>query len=311
MSRVRGGLPALASLAAASAGTTWVALLAWRGFTERSGRFLGPLLVLAVVVAGVGALARWWRLPAPAVVAAQVVTAGGLASMMLCGSPVPVGPAWQRMHEAFAGAVSSADRYAPPVPMHAPGVHPLLIVGGLACLLLVDLLACTLRRVPLAGLPLLTVYSIPVSLLGDGISWWVFVLTAGGFMLMLFIQEDEQVSRWGRALGADPALEDPAGFGVRTGAIRTSAGTIGGVATALAVFVPLVGADLQSPPLRGWQRSGRGLAHHHREPDDRPATGSPARPGHPAAEGDHRRPASGVPADLGAHPFLRQRVELG
>ena len=105
--------------------------------------------------------------------------------------------------------MDSAQRYAAPVPDHAPGVHPLLILGGLACLLLVDVLACTLRRVPLAGLPLLTVYSIPVSLVGGGVSWWVFALTAAGFLTMLFLQEGEQVARWGRPLGQDPAAGGP------------------------------------------------------------------------------------------------------
>ena len=107
-------------------------------------------------------------------------------------------------------------------------MHPLLILGGLACLLLVDLLACTLRRVPLAGLPLLTVYSVPVSLVGGGVSWWVFALTAAGFLGLLFLQESDQVARWGRPLGQDPAWPTRAASGVRTGAVRTSAGAIGG-----------------------------------------------------------------------------------
>jgi transglutaminase-like putative cysteine protease len=84
---------------------------------------------------------------------------------------------------------------------------------------------------------LLTVYSVPVSILLGGVSWWIFAATAGGFLLMLFLQESEQVARWGRPLGAD-TTSDPAAFGVSTGAIRTTAGTIGGVATALAVFLP-------------------------------------------------------------------------
>ena len=61
-------------------------------------------------------------------------------------------------------------------------MHPLLISGGLACLLLVDILACTLRRVPLAGLPLLTIYSVPVSMTGDGPHWMLYTLTAIGFL---------------------------------------------------------------------------------------------------------------------------------
>jgi len=231
----RGGF----ALAAAAAGTTWLALLSWRGFTEQSVRFLGPLLVLGAVIAGTGAVARWARLSAPLVVLCQLVVSGALASTMLSGSPNPVGPAWERMRDSFADALISAERYAAPLPSHVPPVDPILIAGGFACLLLVDLLACTLRRAPLAGLPLLTIYSVPVSILLGGVSWWIFAATAGGFLVMLFLQESEQVARWGRPLGNDTA-SDPSAFGVSTGAIRATAGTIGGVATALAVFLPLL-----------------------------------------------------------------------
>jgi transglutaminase-like putative cysteine protease len=240
VNRARGSLRSTLALALVAAATTWVTMLSWRGFTLESSLYLGPLLVVGAVVAVTGALARWWRVPGPAVVALQVVVSGMLVSLMLCGSPIPVGTAWQELATTFQDAVDTSNRYAPPVPRTVPGVHPLLIAGGWACLLLVDALACTLRRVPLAGLPLLTVYSVPISLLGGGLSWWVFGLTATGFLSMLFLHETEQVARWGRPLGADPAAADPTAFGVRTGAIRTSAGTIGGVATALAVFVPLL-----------------------------------------------------------------------
>jgi transglutaminase-like putative cysteine protease len=239
MSPARGGFAGTFALAAAAAGTTWLALLSWRGFTEQPARFLGPLLVLGAVVAGTGAVARWARLSAPLVVLCQVVVSGALASMMLSGAPIPVGAAWDRLQESFADALISAERYAAPLPSHVNPVDPILIAGGFACILLVDFLACTLRRAPLAGLPLLTVYSVPVSILLSGVSWWIFAATAGGFLVMLFLQESEQVARWGRPLGDDTA-SDPAGFGVSTGAIRATAGTIGGVATALAVFVPIL-----------------------------------------------------------------------
>jgi transglutaminase-like putative cysteine protease len=239
MSRLRGGLPAALASAAAAAGTTWVATFSWRGFTDGSSLYLGPLLVLAVVVAVTGAVARWARLAAPLVVLLQIALAGMLASLMLSGSPIPVGAAWTELQQTFTDASNVAQRYAPPVPEHADGgVYPFFIAGGLACLLLVDVLACTLRRVPLAGLPLLAIYSVPVSMLEDGVSWWVFALTAGGFMLMLFLQVNDQLVRWGRPLGSDEA-SDPTGFSVRTGAVRATAGTIGGVTTALAVVLPI------------------------------------------------------------------------
>jgi transglutaminase-like putative cysteine protease len=240
VSGARTSLTTVVSMAAVAAATTWVALMSWRGFTEQSGRFLGPLLMLAIVVAATGALARWWRAPGPVVVLAQLAASGVVFSMIITGSPLPIGAAWGRMIGAFTDAVDTANRFAPPVPTGEPGVHPLLIAGGLGCILLVDLLACTVRRVPLAGLPLLTVYSVPVSMLGSGLTWWIFALTAAGFLLMLFLHESEQVSRWGRALGEEADSADPAGFGVRTGAVRASAGAIGGIVTALAIFVPLL-----------------------------------------------------------------------
>lgn len=257
MTSNRGGFPAALALSAAAAATTWVAFFSWRGFTEQSALFLGPLLVLGTVIAVSGAVARWARLSAPLTVLLQVLVSGALVSGMLSGSPIPVGPAWTRLTESLNGAVTSAQQYAAPVPVTAEGVHPLLILGGLACLLLVDLLACTLRRVPLAGLPLLTVYSVPVSLLADGVPWWVFALTAAGFLAMLFLQVNEQLSRWGRSLGTDEA-SDPSAFGVRTGAVRASAGTIGAVATALAIFLPLLIPTMSLNLLEGGTGPGGG-----------------------------------------------------
>jgi hypothetical protein len=84
-----------------------------------------------------------------------VLLSGAVASMMLCGAPVPVGPAWDRLVAVINDAVNSAQQYKAPIPAFAPPIDPLLIIGGLACLLLVDIIAGTLRRAPLAGLPLL------------------------------------------------------------------------------------------------------------------------------------------------------------
>jgi transglutaminase-like putative cysteine protease len=237
LARMRGGFRDVLVLALVAAATTWVALLSWKGFAIDYPGFMGPLIVIGAVVALSGAVLRWLRVPGALLVLAQLVIVGMVVSLYLTGSLVPIGEAWLRLEEAFQDASETARQYAAPVPRSVPPIDPLLIAGGAACLLLVDIMAGTLRRVPLAGLPLLTIYSIPVSLLGGGVSWIIFTLTTMGFLLMLYLQESRQIARWGRPLGNDGV--DPSGFGVSNGALRSSAGAIGAAATALAIVVPL------------------------------------------------------------------------
>ncbi len=240
-----------------AAGATWSAMLSWTGFVEVSSPYLLPLLVLGAVVAGTGALTRWWGWPSYAVLAGQLVLSTMALSLVLTGSPWPVGTGWARLVGELADAVTAAQTYPSPVPADAEGsgVYPLLIAGGLVCLLLVDLLACTVRRVPLAGLPLLTVYSLPVSILGGGLSWPVFLLTAAGFLCLLYLHENQRVTAWGRAL---PRGTDPGGFSVRTGATRTTALAIGGLATAMALVVPTVVPTLSLSVFDFGSGAGRG-----------------------------------------------------
>jgi transglutaminase-like putative cysteine protease len=239
MSGVRSHPMALAGLSAVAAATTLVSLLTWQGFTQEFGRTLGPLFVIAVVVAGTGAVGRWWRVPRAMLVLAQVLLVGMVVCAFVCGSPLPIGEAWDRLQLAFQDAVQSANRFAPPVPADEPPVHPLLIAGGAGCLLLVDILACTLRRVPLAGLPLLTIYSVPVSMTGEGPHWLLYTLTAIGFLAMIFLSESEQIARWGPILAEDHGRSEPKPLSA-TAWPRTGARAIGGVATALSVVVPIL-----------------------------------------------------------------------
>src|SRR5215210_7982193 len=236
--RLRGGLRDALVLSGVAALTTWVALLSWKGFAVNWGGFMGPLVVVAIVVAASGALLRWLRVPGPLVVLAQIVIVGVLVCLQLTGAPLPLGENWTQLNLLFTDASNTAQSYRAPVPRGVPPIDPLLISGGAACMLLVDIAVGTLRRVPLPGLPLLTVYSVPVSLLGGGVSWIIFTLTTIGFLVMLYLQESRQIARWGRPLGQDVG-GDPSGFGVSNGALRSSAGAIGGVATALAIVVPL------------------------------------------------------------------------
>jgi transglutaminase-like putative cysteine protease len=239
MSQARGNISTGMGLPLAAAATTWVAMCSWREFTERPSEFLTPLILVAATVALSGALGRWWRAPGGLVFLGQAVLGFLMTSWLVIGSPFPVGAGWTELIDSFDAALHSANTYAAPVPDAVAPVYPLLIAGGLGAMLMVDLLACTLRRVPLAGLPLLAVYSLPVSLLEGSISWGIFLVTAIGFLVMLFLHESTQISRWGRPLGPETTERDITVFG-SSATMRTSAGKIGGMATALAVVVPVL-----------------------------------------------------------------------
>ena len=99
-----------------------------------------------------------------------------------------------------------------------PPVHPLLLIGGTLVIVLVDVVACTLRRAPVAGLVLLAAYTLPVAVTGEAVSWWLFSVVAGLFLALVFLQHSDHVTSWGRAADGEKGS-----FSVRTGAIGNTA----------------------------------------------------------------------------------------
>lgn len=226
-------------LAAVAAATTWLTMLSWRGFSDLWGQFLGPLVAVAVAVPVAGVLLRAAPLPRRTGALLHVLVIAALVWLMLGGSPIHPFSSTHDLANRIADAWVSAETYQPPIPATVPGIAPLLIPCGAAALLLVDLLACWLRRVPLAGLPLLAVYCVPISVIGKGVSWVVFLFAAGGFLLMMFLHESAHITRWGRPLGGAGSIADPQGFGVRSGASKSSATAVGSAALVVAVVLPL------------------------------------------------------------------------
>lgn len=237
MSRARSTFATAVAVPLLAAATTLTAMLSWRDFTETPGGFLLPLVAVGLVVAATGFAARWARWPAGVVIGLQTLLGLMAVSVVLVGVPVPLGGAWSELRYVVTSAVDSARTYAPPVPDEAPPVDALLVLGGLACLLLVDLLAATLRRPALVGLPLLTVYSVPVGLLGTDLTWWVFGATALGYLGLLVLGENEHVARWGRAMSGSRPGAGRAGF--RSPSSIAAATGLAGVATLAALVVPL------------------------------------------------------------------------
>jgi transglutaminase-like putative cysteine protease len=231
-----GGLLLLSGLAA---GTVWIALLSWRGFLQAPHTFLGPLAVVAVIVATTGALLRWLAVPPVATALVQSVLVGAVVCREIGGGFVPTARTREEFAAAMRGAVESAQQYAAPIAVDVASVAPLLICGGAVLLIVMDLLACGLRLVPISGLALLAVFSVPAGLATTGAAWLSFVGATAGFLTLLHLDTRDRFLRWGQALGpADgSALLDANPV---SDAVRAGAGRIGLTATALALAVPLV-----------------------------------------------------------------------
>lgn len=246
-SRQRAPLQYTLGLAGFAAATTWFTLLSWGTFTTEPAQVSIPLFFIAAMIAGIGGVARWLRLPLAVALVTQLVVGAMCVLGSTTGSVVPTPTTLREFVTAFTDAIDSAQAFAAPIPPSVPPVTVILLTGGVATLIVVDLLAAALRRIPLAGLALLSVYSVPVSITGDGASWFTFIAMSVGFLSMLYLVHAEQVERWGRGMRNDASGEDadPSAFGVRTGAVRGSALAIGTTATAMALALPLLVPTLE------------------------------------------------------------------
>jgi transglutaminase-like putative cysteine protease len=225
--------------------TTWVTLLAWTPFAEKPAGFVVPLFGACLLVAVSGMALRSARLPALVVVLVQSLLvllwlqhrlAGGAA----LGGLVPTPDSVRAMATAVHTAGVVSQTYSAPVPASAPEFYPLLILLGSFSAVLVDLLAVGLRRAPLAGLPLLAVYTAPLSILDGGVSWLKFAVAALCFLFLIASGEEQRLTHWGRQLTPRRGVFD-AQSGVFGGqAVWSSARRIGFTATALAVVAPLL-----------------------------------------------------------------------
>lgn len=212
---------------------SWTTVLSWRVLTEGFGEVAAPLLLIGVALGGAGALARSVRLPLLVIVTGQVLLGALLVLGTTTGSLLPTPSNVDVFTAALGDALETSRSYAAPVQLGVPPVHPLLLIGGALVVLLVDVIACTLRRAPVAGLVLLAAYTLPVAVTGDPVSWWLFAVVAGLFLTLVFIQHSDHVAGWGRAPDGDKGS-----FSVRTGAVGNTALAIGTTAIALAVVVP-------------------------------------------------------------------------
>ncbi|MGZ4625288.1 MAG: transglutaminase family protein [Kineosporiaceae bacterium] len=196
---------------------------------------------LAALVGAAGLVVRRFTTSAPVVVGVQVVV--WLVAVCAIFLPdtatfglLPGADAVAAARELFTQGITVMHKTAPPVPDTAGTVF--VTTTGLALVALtVDVVAVTLRRPAVAGLPLLAVYCVPAAILPDGLDWTSFLVSGAGFLILVAADSFDRVQAWGRILGGRTASRWSTGL---DGARGIAAASLA-VAIVLPVFVPGLG----------------------------------------------------------------------
>src|SRR5205085_11715646 len=159
---------------------------------------------LSALVSGAGLVARRFPVSPPVVIGVQlVVWVAAVCAIFLPDTAtlglLPGPDATAAGQALFTQGVTIMHGAAPPVPDTA-GVVFVTTTGLALVALVVDVIAVTVRRPAVAGLPLLAVYCVPAAVLPDGLDWTLFLFAAGGFLLLVAADSFDRVQAWGRVL---------------------------------------------------------------------------------------------------------------
>jgi transglutaminase-like putative cysteine protease len=222
----------------------------------------GPWFWQAVAAAGlvglVGVGGRRVGAPRPLTAVGQLAALVAYLTWLFASEPAVAGlypgPAAVRELDlvATSGMADIENSVAPVAP--SPGVALIAVAGIGLMALLVDLLAVAYRHTALAGLPLLALYSVPASVLRDGVNALLFLFPAAGFLGMLLAEGRERVLQWGRPLsgsGSDGPSARNVVVSVSATELNQLGRRIGVAALGLAVVVPAVLPQLPDGVLGG------------------------------------------------------------
>jgi len=244
----------------------------------------------AAVAAACGALTRLRVLPVPVCLAVSVLGLLYYLDVLFeahhCLLRFIPTPASVRMLWDLAGTgIADAHKYAPPA-QQTPGLVLLAASGIGITAVLTDLIAVRLRSAALAGLPLLVLFIVPVTMnapSGEG-TVIVFSLGTAGYLAMLSADGRERIRVWGRLVSlwrsgpphdvagrrGSRRVEEPAGRDPRAGpdtrALAAAGRRVGLASVVLALGIPLLvpglhpGRPFATGPGIGGSASGQGTA---------------------------------------------------
>lgn len=200
----------------------------------------GAALSAIVVLVGVGL--RLLRSRAIVVLLVQLVAAAELMLVTfghhLKYHVVPTPATFSALRDSLAAGLEVANKYAAPAPASVGLLIMVVFLIGVVAAL-VDFFAVGLRKAPLAGLPLLALYTVPVAALPDGVPFYGFVPGALSYIALLMADERHRLAHWGRLVGRTTAPDAAAGV-MDTSGLVASGRRISTLALLAAVFVPFV-----------------------------------------------------------------------
>ncbi len=222
--------------------------------TFRTGTWFWPAVAAVAVTSAGCALGRRLELPRPVVPLVGLVGLIVLVTWLFADDAIlgllPGPGAIASLHELAVEAGRAMTRYTSP----APTTTGLLLVStaGVGFIaLVVDTVAVTYRSAALAGVPLLALYAVPVTIVKSGVPWPLFVIGAIGWLALMLAEGRDRLSGWGRSLGRREArvTVDTAPASGTTGSGGTAVSAeplgivgrrIGAAALGLAVVVPAI-----------------------------------------------------------------------
>jgi transglutaminase-like putative cysteine protease len=218
----------------------------------------------AAVAAACGALTRLRVLPVPICLAVSVLGQLYYLDVLFethhCLLRFIPTPASVRVLWDLAGTgITDAHKFAPPT-QQTPGLV-LLAAGGIGITaVLTDLIAVRLRSAALAGLPLLVLFIVPVTMNAPSGEGTVIVFSLGtvGYLAMLSADGRERIRVWGRLVSLwrsgpphetagrrgpgrpGPSADGGPGAGPDTRALAAAGRRVGLASVVLALSIPLI-----------------------------------------------------------------------
>ncbi len=210
--------------------------------TFQDGNWFWPV-VASIAAAAVGCgLGRRIGLPRPVVpllgLAAVTITVTWLNARDVAVLGLIPGPGALRvLDDLVRSGFEGMRKYATPAPTD-PGLVLIAAAGAGLVAVVVDALAVTYRSAAMAGVPLLLLYAVPLTVVRGGVPVLLFIAAAIGWLALMLAEGRERLAGWGRALGRRSTKDDDPLTHTPPEPLGVVGRRIGAAAVGLALIVP-------------------------------------------------------------------------